>query len=159
MIALVAASPTGIIGRDGDMPWRLSSDLRRFKQLTLGHPIVMGRKTFESIGRPLPGRRNLVLSRHSAALGDGAEVYSDAESMLEAASGAQFIFVVGGATIYDLLLPRCARVLLTRVWTQAEGDTRLELDLSDFRCRHIERHPQTERDSVPTEFQIWDRKA
>lgn len=158
LVAVVAASPSGVIGRDGDMPWQLSSDLRRFKRLTVGHPIVMGRKTYESIGRPLPGRRNLVLSRHTESLGDGVEVFGDVEAMLAAVGDAEAVFVIGGASIYEALLPRCSQVLLTRVWTQTAGDTRVSMDLSDFRCVHVERHPQTERDSVPTEFQIWERK-
>ncbi|WP_235935194.1 dihydrofolate reductase [Candidatus Laterigemmans baculatus] len=140
------------------MPWQLSSDLRRFKQLTLGHPIVMGRKTYESIGRPLPQRRNLVLSRSTAELGAGVEVFADIDSLLAAVADAGEVFVIGGATIYDALLPRCSRLLLTRVWTQTAGDTRLRVDLDAFRCVHVERHPQGHRDSVPTEFQIWERR-
>lgn len=157
LVAVVAASPSGVIGRDGDMPWRLSSDLRRFKQLTVGHPIVMGRKTYESIGRPLPGRRNLVLSRHTATLGDGVEVFGDIQSLLKTVGDAEAAFIIGGASIYQTLLPLCSQVLLTRVWTQTVGDTQVAIDLNDFRCIHIERHPQTDRDSVPTEFQIWER--
>jgi dihydrofolate reductase len=157
LVAIVAANPKGVIGRDGDMPWRLSSDLRRFKRCTLGSPIVMGRTTFQSIGRPLPGRRNLVLSTTNPSLPDGVEVYSSLEALVTAVEGEQRVFVIGGATIYDALLPRCDTLLLTRVWTETEGDTRLDIDLRPWRLVHSERVPQTKNDSVPTEFQVWWR--
>jgi dihydrofolate reductase len=155
-IAIVAATPGGVIGRDGQMPWQLSSDLRRFKKLTMGCPLVMGRKTFESIGRPLPGRRNLVLSR-SLESSEGAELCDSIETLDAAVRAETRVFVIGGATLYRELLPRCQYLLLTRVWSQVEGDTTLELDLSAYFCTLASRLPQSPRDSVPTEFEIWRR--
>jgi dihydrofolate reductase len=157
--ALVALTPSGVIGRDGEMPWRLGSDLRRFKRLTLGHALLMGRKTFDSIGRPLPGRRNLVLSRDPHWRHEGVEVYGDLAAVWAAVGEAERLFVVGGAEIYRLCLPSCQRLLITRVDSQVEGDTHVPLDLTPFRCIHVEPVPQGPRDSVPTEFQIWERRS
>lgn len=158
-IAVVAASETGIIGREGAMPWHLSTDLRRFKRLTMGAPVIMGRKTFQSIGKPLPGRLNLVVTRSPQTMEPiaGVQFISSSDELHNATKEATRVFVVGGATIYDWLLPQCNAVYLTRVWTQTAGDTRIDLNLSSFTCKFVERVPQTERDSMPTEFQIWHR--
>lgn len=155
-IAIVAASLTGVIGRDGDMPWKLSSDLRRFKAITTGYPILMGRKTYESIGRPLPGRRNLVLSSTMAPQ-EGIEVVPSMNALEAAVQDAARVFVIGGGQLYSSLLPRCDYLLLTRVWTQTTGDTTLDLDLTNYACELSSRLPQTQRDSAPTEFQVWKR--
>jgi dihydrofolate reductase len=139
------------------MPWQLSADLRRFKKLTLGAPIVMGRKTYESIGRPLPGRLNVVVTRspESMPATSGVTYVSTHDEIQQATRDAAKVFVIGGATIYDWLLPQCSVIYLTRVWTQTAGDTSIELDLTRYTCRYVERIPQTKRDSMPTEFQIW----
>lgn len=164
-IAVVAVAPSGVIGRDGEMPWSLSSDLRRFKRLTMGCPIVMGRKTFDSIGRPLPGRHNYVLTRqapdHSlqAAVDTGnLTVVQSVPELLEVTRAVERAYVIGGATIYDALMDITDEILLTRVWTQTDGDTTLSLPLDQFYCESIERVPQGPKDSVPTEFQVWRRK-
>ena len=144
-------TPSGVIGLDGDMPWRLSSDLRRFKKLTMGGTLIMGRKTYDSIGRPLPGRRTVVITRNAdwtAAGVDRADSPSEAVTMAEAEAS----FVVGGAEIYRQLLPQCDKILLTRVLSQIEGDTHLELDLTLFKVVEQSRIPASEKDDVPTEF-------
>lgn len=153
--AIVAASPSGVIGKDGDMPWKLSTDLQRFKKLTMGAPIVMGRKTFESIGRPLPGRRNLVLSSQQNLTIAGVEVISSVDDLLHSTSDVSRAYVIGGATIYQLLLPYCDEILLTQVHTQVQGDTHVQVNLQGFRQTFTERIPQDNKNSVPTEFQIW----
>jgi dihydrofolate reductase len=157
LTAIVAATAQNVIGLDGDMPWRLSSDLRRFKTMTMGGVMLMGRKTFDSIGRPLPGRRTVVLTRNPQWSMDGVETAVDPQSAL-AKIGDRLGFVVGGAEIYRLLMPYCDRVLLTRVWSQVAGDTRLEVDLTDFQIQGRMRLPAGTRDDVPTEFQDWRRK-
>lgn len=165
-IAVVAVSPQGVIGRDGDMPWRLSTDLQRFKQLTMGAPIVMGRKTFDSIGKPLPGRRNVILSRQQPT-GKLAELVAanqvalidSVERLERELANEPKVFVVGGATIYEALLPRCCTLYRTVVCTQTSGDTLLQLPLDSFVCQWVERVPQTRIDSVPTEFQVWKRRT
>lgn len=158
-IAVVAASETGVIGLEGAMPWQLSTDLRRFKRMTMGAPIVMGRKTFQSIGKALPGRLNIVVTRTPQSMPPiaGVQFISSGEELHNVTREADRVFVVGGATIYEWLLPQCNAVYLTRVWTQTAGDTRIDLNLSSFACKYVERIPQTDRDSMPTEFQIWHR--
>lgn len=157
LTAIVAATATGTIGLDGDMPWQLRHDLQRFKRLTMGSVIVMGRKTFDSIGRPLPGRQTLVLTRDRLWSHPGVEVCSDADAAI-AAIAKRTAFVVGGAQIYAALMPACRRLYLTRVWSQTPGDTTVEIDLHGWQCRFVERIPATLRDSVPSEFSIWQRQ-
>lgn len=157
LAAIVAATPAGVIGLDGDMPWRLSSDLRRFKKLTMGCPIVMGRKTYDSIGRPLPGRQTIVLTRDPTWTAAGVTTAS-VDQALEICRGCPQAYVVGGAEVYRLLLPHCDTVYWTLVWSQVAGDTRIELDFSGFTTDFVEKVPQTQRDSVPTEFRVLTRK-
>lgn len=140
------------------MPWQLSTDLKRFKRLTMGGTLIMGRKTYDSIGRPLPGRRTIVLTRDSSWRADGVNAFTDREAAEESLGPHQRAFVVGGAEIYRLWLPRCDQLLLTRVWSQTDGDTGIELPLGEFQLLMQQRLPQTARDSVPSEFEIWMRK-
>lgn len=151
LTAVVAVTPNGVIGRDGEMPWRLRQDLQRFKKLTMGGVLIMGRKTFDSIGRPLPGRRTIVVTRKTDWNFEGVEVASSPDLAVEM-GGDEAIFVVGGAEIYRQLLPKCDQILLTRVLSSVEGDTHLELDLAGFRALERFRVPAGPRDDVPTEF-------
>jgi dihydrofolate reductase len=113
------------IGFEGRIPWRLPGDLRRFKALTMGHHIIMGRKTWESIGRPLPGRLSLVVSRKAGFLAPGARVFADLQSAIDwaAQAGDTEAFVIGGAEIYALALPLAQRIYATLVLTRAQADT------------------------------------
>ena len=111
-----------MIGRDGALPWRIPADLKRFKAMTLGKPMIMGRKTFESFGKPLPGRRHIVLTRDPDWKAQGAEVARTVEEAL-AQAGEGEVAVVGGAEVYALLLPYCDRVELTEVHGDFTGDT------------------------------------
>jgi dihydrofolate reductase len=131
---IVAMAENGVIGRDGDLPWRISEDLKRFKEITMGKPIVMGRKTWESIGRPLPGRPHIVISRDPAyeVVGaEGVDVVASLEAALARAgelikSGAveiDEVMIIGGAEIYRLALGRADRIYLTEVHRDIEGDT------------------------------------
>ena len=156
--AVVAMTPRGVIGRDGDMPWRLSSDLRRFKRLTMGGTLIMGRKTFDSIGRPLPGRRTIVLTRRADWSTPGVATAASPDQAIELA-GPERTFVVGGAQIYRELLPRCQQLWLTRVWSTVEGDTTLSIDMSPFEIIAIRRIPASMRDEVPTEFVQMSRRV
>lgn len=158
---VVAMTPTGVIGLDGDMPWRLSSDLRRFKKLTMGGTLLMGRRTYDSIGRPLPGRKTIVITRNpewstvlSAEDGELVQQASSPEQALTLLAAHQTTggFVVGGAQIYDLLLPHCSDLYLTRVWSEVVGDTKLTIDLSLFQVIEQTRLPASTRDDVPSEF-------
>ncbi len=120
---VVAASTNNVIGIAGDLPWHLSDDLKRFKSLTMGKPIVMGRKTFESIGRALPGRQNIVITRQSEFAADGCDIVSSPEAAIAAADDAQEVMIIGGGEIYRLFLPLANRIYLTRVEVVLEGDT------------------------------------
>ena len=149
--AVVAMTPAGVIGLNGGMPWRLSSDLRRFKQITMGGVLIMGRRTYDSIGRPLPGRRTIVVTRNADWSAEGVERAASPETALEMA-GQDRCFVVGGAEIYRQMLPYCRELCLTRVWSTVEGDTKLVIDLSNFKVIEQTHIPASERDDVPTEF-------
>jgi dihydrofolate reductase len=123
LVLVAALAPDGLIGGAGTMPWRLPGDLKRFKQRTLGHPILMGRTTFEGLGRALPGRRNLVLSREAHFEAEGAEVFTHLDAALAAVAGAPKVMVIGGAQIYALCLSRAHRLVLTLVRGDFQGDT------------------------------------
>ena len=141
--AIVAMAGNRVIGRDGDLPWRLPEDLKWFKKLTLGHPILMGRKTMESIGRPLPKRRNLVLSRSLDTAPEGFELLRDIAELDtlvdESANGNTdaAVFVIGGAEIFRLLFPRCDEVYLSHVFEPHEGDTFLPPFEDDFALAEV----------------------
>ncbi len=125
VIALVVAvSRNGVIGRNGGLPWHLSSDLKRFKAITMGKPVVMGRKTWESLPRkPLPGRRNIVITRSAGYVAEGADIVATAEAALRLVAGAEEICILGGGEIYRLFLPLAGRVYLTEVQLEVTGDT------------------------------------
>jgi dihydrofolate reductase len=130
VVLVVARADNGIIGRDGALPWHLPADLRRFKAMTVGKPVLMGRKTFESIGRPLPGRHNIVLTRQPDWSAPGVTVVPNLAEAIAAAgldprARAEALMVIGGAEIYAQALPLATRVELTEVHLEAEGDTRL----------------------------------
>ncbi|MEO1617539.1 MAG: dihydrofolate reductase [Planctomycetota bacterium] len=151
LTAVVAATPRGVIGLDGQMPWKLREDLRRFKRLTMGGTLIMGRKTYDSIGRPLPGRRTIVVTRNRQWSSDGVDVAASPETAVEMAAETA-TYIVGGAEIYRQLLPKCDRLFLTRVFSSVAGDTHLELPLEDFLVIEQFRIPAGPRDDVPTEF-------
>lgn len=122
-IVLIAAVATnGAIGKDNALPWRLKADLAHFKATTLGYPIVMGRKTWESLGRPLPGRTNIVISRDRDYSAPGARVVDSVAAAIAACADRERLFVIGGAQIYALALPLADRLLLTEVDASIEGD-------------------------------------
>ncbi|QDF98600.1 diacylglycerol kinase [Azoarcus sp. DD4] len=122
LITLIAAvARNGVIGRDNALPWRLKADLARFKAVTLGHPILMGRKTWDSLGRPLPGRRNLVVTRNAAFTAAGAEIFPTPEAALQQLD-ENAVFVIGGAELYRQLLDQADALLLTEVHTDIDGD-------------------------------------
>ena len=126
LFLIYACAANGVIGKDGGIPWHLSQDLKRFKALTLGKPMIMGRKTFQSFGKPLPGRRHIVLTRRENWDSTGAEVAQTVEEALamarEGNEGGE-IAVVGGSAIYDVYRPLAQRIELTEVHADFEGDT------------------------------------
>jgi dihydrofolate reductase len=150
---VVATDEHDAIGRDGQLPWRLPDDLKRFKALTLGKPVVMGRRTWDSIGRPLPGRHNIVISRQRDLRLEGATVVDSFESALAAAGDAAEVCVIGGAEIYRLALPHTSIIHLTRVHATVEADTWLPaLDSSQWHERAREEHPADDRHAHAFDF-------
>lgn len=159
-VALIAAlAANGVIGRDGALPWRLPADLARFKKLTTGHPVVMGRKTHESIGRALPGRLNLVLTRGGSHF-PGCETVASADAAIARAQreGASELWVIGGAAIYEAFLPLADRLELTHVEAEVEGDVRFPaLPAGVFELAAQEAHPADERHEFAFRFATYRR--
>ena len=163
---IVAIAENGVIGRKDQLPWRLGSDLRRFRKLTMGHPLIMGRKTFEAIGKPLDGRDSIVVSRNNPSLALNPHVFS-AASLEEAlttarklakARGVKEAFVIGGAELFKAALPYANRIYLTRVHGLPEGDVYWEPPLSDDWieiCR--KEYPASDRDEFPVTDVILER--
>lgn len=122
IVLIAAVARNGVIGRDNGLPWKLRADLQHFRALTMGHPILMGRKTWDSLGRPLPGRTNIVISRTPGLNVEGAIVCSSIDEALSRAGTSDRVFVVGGADLYRQMLPQADRVLITEVRVSVEGD-------------------------------------
>ena len=160
-VSLVAAvAQNGIIGRDGGLPWRLPGDLRYFKALTLGKPVVMGRKTWESIGRALPGRRNVVITRQPGYAADGADVVDSPEAALSLLEAEAEVMIIGGEAIYRVFLDRAARIYLTEVDAEVEGDARFpDLDRSEWVEASREEHAPDERHEHAYRFIRLDRSG
>ena len=156
---IVAASSNGVIGVQGELPWRLPADLKRFKEVTMGKPIVMGRLTWESIGRPLPGRQNIVITRQADFAAEGADVVTTPADALRAAGDVEEVMIIGGGQVYDLFLPKATRVYLTRVAAEVEGDAWFpELDESVWGLVQTEPHAADEKNEYAFEFQTWERR-
>lgn len=147
-----------MIGVDGALPWRLSDDLRRFKAVTLGKPVVMGRKTFESIGRPLPGRHNVVLTRNRDFVAAGCTIVTSADEALAVTADAEEVMIIGGGQVYTMFLARADRVYLTRVHTEVAGDARFPvLSAAEWRLAGNEDHAADSVNEFPFTFEVFDR--
>ncbi len=146
-----------LIGRSNQLPWRLSADLQWFRQQTMGKPILMGRKTFDSIGKPLPGRLNIIITRQDIEIEGCSVVHSLAQARASAAD-AQEIMVIGGAEIYSRLLDEADRLYITQIHDTFEGDTWFPaFDLSDWRESHCETHQPDEKNPYTYSFKILER--
>jgi dihydrofolate reductase len=158
---ILAIAENGVIGRDGHLPWRLSADLKRFKQRTMGHCLIMGRRTFDSLGRPLPGRTSIVLTRNqrpSLPAGVHAAHSVDQAVAIATAVGDTEPFVIGGAEIYALFLPLVRKLYLTRVLAQVAGDTRFELPpLDEWRLVSRAEFPADASNEFPQRDEVWER--
>lgn len=166
IVALVVAiAENGVIGRAGDLPWRMPSDLKLFRRTTMGKPLIMGRKTFASLKKPLDGRDNIVLTRNPGfEPPHGVTAVPDLEAALTIARGcakvrgADEIMVIGGADVFRLALPRASRLYLTRIHGHPEGDVRFPLtDFAGWRENRREPGIQSEKDEFPFTFIILDR--
>lgn len=158
---VVAVSENGVIGQNGKLPWRLSDDLKLFKQTTLNHYILMGRKTYESIGRPLPQRVNIVISRQADYAAPGIQVVPNLSKAFEQAEAAseKEVFVIGGGEIYRLALPYSHQIYLTRVKVEIEGDTFFpELDPKIWQEKSRVPYPADEKNQYPFDFIVLEKK-
>ncbi|WP_262296569.1 dihydrofolate reductase [Microvirga sesbaniae] len=165
LILVVAVAENGVIGRDNHLLWRIKTDLGRFRRLTMGKPMIMGRKTFQSIGKPLPGRETIVLTRDAGFSAAGVHVVHTWEEAvakgaeIAARMEAEAIAVVGGAEIYALALPHVQSIFLTKVHAAPEGDAVFpEFDRSRFRETRREDHPKAPDDEHPFTFIDLERR-
>ncbi len=163
IVFVVAVARNGVIGRKGDLPWRISSDLKRFKQITMGKPVIMGRKTWESLPRrPLAGRLNIVITRHHDYSAPGAVIAASVEEALAEArqTEAEEICVIGGSEIFQAFLPRADRLYLTEVELEPEGDAVFPpLDFSEWLETSRETHARAEGDDAGFVLRVLDRKG
>jgi dihydrofolate reductase len=154
---IVARSRNHVIGRDNQMPWKISADLQFFKRVTMGHPVIMGRKTWESIGRPLPGRRNIVVSRNANYEPTGAELASSLDEALNQLSEVPRVFVIGGEQLFRQAFDKADRLYITEININVEGgDTFFEVP-NPLDWKEIERTPGSEN-GIDFEFATLERK-
>ena len=156
---IVAMDRNRLIGRGNALPWRLPADLKHFKEVTLGKPVVMGRKTYESIGRPLPGRHNIVISRNPDFTASGCTLVRSADAALQAAGDVPEVMLIGGAQLYAELIPRVQRLYLTRIDAAFEGDAWFpELDDREWREIHRVDHSADAANTFDYSFSILERR-
>jgi len=154
LVAAVAAN--GIIGADGKLPWHLPEDLKHFKRLTMGHPVIMGRRTWESLGRPLPGRENIVVTRTPGYEAPGAAVASSLDAAIALCAGESVAFVIGGTQLFEAALPLARGLVLTEIQRDYEGDTSFPAyDRSQWRESQREAH--TAADGTRLDFVLYER--
>jgi dihydrofolate reductase len=156
---IVAMDENGLIGRDNDLPWRLPNDLKRVKEITSGHTIVMGRKNYESIGHPLPDRRNIIITRNTEYTVDGCEIIYNPDPILNEVDSEEEVYIFGGSEIYKIFLPFVKTIYITRINHSFEGDTYFpEINWDEWHesCREV--HGIDEKNKYPHTFYIYDRK-
>ncbi len=158
LILIAAVAKNGVIGRENTLPWRLKGDLQHFKRTTLGCPVVMGRKTWESLGRPLPGRQNIVITRNAEYQAEGATVVDGIASALAAAGDADKVFLIGGAQLYEQAINSADRLILTEVQAEVDGDAWFPpVDAALFREVSREHAPADEDNDHPVDFVEYRR--
>lgn len=159
---LVAAAANNVIGKDNQLPWHLPADLKYFKNITWGMPILMGRKTFESIGRPLPGRKSIVITRNKNWEAPGVDVVHTLNGAIEKAQeyGAKEIFVIGGGEIFHSAFDTAHRIYCTRIHHQFEGDAFFpQIDATEWVLQKSHFSPANEKNAWPHTFEVWNRKG
>ena len=157
---IVAIAENGVIGNNNQLIWHIPGDLKRFKALTMGHHIVMGRKTWESIGRPLPGRKSIVVSRNGNYSVEGAVVVNSLNDAISMASGDDEIFIIGGGELYRQALPIANRLYLTKVHRSFEGDVSFpEINMAEWKEMHSEKGKPTETDGLEYTYVNLERKV
>ena len=167
IVSLIAAvAENGVIGRGGELPWRLSADLKRFKSLTMGHPIIMGRRTWDSLGRPLPGRTSIVVTRQTRWSTPHADVQvvHDIEGALKAAAAApggdREAFIIGGGELYSASLPHAQRLYLTRVLSAVEGDATFPpYNEAEWSLLTSENHAADDKNGYAHSYEVYERAS
>ncbi len=155
---IVAMDRNRLIGGDGRLPWHLPADLRHFKQTTLGKPVVMGRKTYESIGKPLPDRTNIVVTRDDNYQAPGCITSSSLDQAIQAAGNVEELMIIGGADLYRQAFPRAERLYLTRIDAEFEGDTWFpDFDGNQWKVTAISDHEVDDRNRFPYSFATLER--
>lgn len=155
---IVAIAENMVIGKDNDLIWRISEDLRYFKKTTTGHTVIMGRKSYESIGRPLPNRRNIIITRNSSFIAGGCEVVGSIDEAIAACKGEEEIFIIGGGEIYRQTLEKADKLYITFVRHNYEGDTFFpEIDFSKWREISCEKHERGEKFEHPFDFVTYEK--
>jgi len=155
---IVARAANGVIGKDNGMPWHLPADLAHFKRTTLGKPVIMGRRTWESIGRPLPGRRNIVVTRNADFQAPGAEVVGSLAAACRAVADSDEVFVIGGGQIYAEALPGADRIYVTEIGATIEGDASFpDLVPGDWTETLLGEHAPDERNAYRLRFRLLER--
>jgi len=155
---VVAVADNGVIGSNNTLPWRLPNDLQRFKAITMGKPIVMGRKTYDSIGKPLPGRQNFVITRRSDLIIAGCTVVTSVDAALQCTSESDEVMIIGGAEIYRSALPHAQRIYLTQVHADIQGDAEFpQLSTNEWREVAREHHAADERHAHAYTFVTLER--
>jgi len=155
---ITAMDDNRLIGKENGLPWKIPADLQFFKKVTMSKPIIMGRKTFESIGRPLPGRKNIIITRDQSFKAEGCDVVFSLESAVEAVSNVDEAMVIGGANIYQQFMPKADRLYLTKVSGEFEGDAWFpEINFSEWDLSEKEDHAADEKNETDYSFQVFER--
>ena len=155
---ITAMDMNQLIGKDNGLPWKIPADLQFFKKVTMSKPIIMGRKTFESIGRPLPGRQNIIITRDKTYTAEGCDVIYSIDDAVEVAGDVEEVMVIGGANIYQQFLNKADRLYLTRVMGKFDGDAWFpELDFSQWALSEKEDHQADEKNECDYSFQVFNR--
>jgi len=157
LVAVVAVADNGVIGKDGKLPWHLPADLAHFRRVTMGKPILMGARTWRSIGRPLPGRTTVVLSRTGKPDGVLHADSLDAALRLPEVRDAEEVMIVGGAKVYETALPRCEEIWITRVHASPDGDAFFHFDPTGWERISTEDHPADEKNPHAFTIEHWRR--
>ena len=155
---IVAMDKQGLIGRDNDLPWKISADLKYFRQITMGKPLVMGRNTHESIGRPLPGRKNIIVTSNAKYHVDGCTAVQSLEEAFHACGDAEEVMVMGGASLYKQLLPKADKLYITQVNAELDGDTWFpHWDKNQWQEISKEDHLADDMNQYPYSFVVYER--
>lgn len=158
IISMIAAmAHDRIIGKDNQMPWHLPADFAWFKRCTMGKPVIMGRKTYESIGRPLPGRENIVISRDASLVIEGVTTVTSIDEALSVAGDVEEVMIIGGGTIYQACLPKAQKLYVTHIDAQVDGDTQFPAWSDDFQEVHFEAYQADENNAYDMRFVVLER--